>query len=220
MGELGIMHVEICMTTALAQELPVHTDMLYRLTVDKYHRMIASGLLEEGAPFELLDGQVVRKIRGGTADNPMTINPQHRAAVYCLSKLDTRLNELGCHMQTQGPISLPPFDEPEPDGTIVRGMDADYLKHHPGPDDVLCVIEVADSSLSNDRGYKQKLYANSGIETYLIVNLVDRVVEVYTQPMKGKGRYAQSTTLNAKQSVSIPAASGKSLNVPVKRLLA
>jgi Uma2 family endonuclease len=205
------------MTTALAQELPVHADMLYRITVDNYHRMLASGMIEEGAPYELLDGHVVRKIRGGT-DNPMTINRQHAAAVYRLSKLDAQLNQLGCYMHTQSPISIPPDDEPEPDGAVVRGTVADYVEHHPGPADVLCVIEVADASLSRDRGYKQKLYADSGIETYLIVNLVDRVVEVYTQPMKGKGRYGQSTTLSAKQTVSIPTGSGKPLNVPVKRL--
>ena len=206
------------MTTALAQELAVYPDLLYRYTVDQYHRMIANGMIEEGAPFELLDGQVVRKIRGGT-DNPMTINPQHATAVTRLIELNENLKLLGCYLRGQSPISIPPDDEPEPDGAIVRGTTEDYAEHHPGPADVLCIIEVADASLSRDRGYKQKLYANSGIETYLIVNLVDQVVEVYTQPMKGKGRYAQVATLTAKQTLAIPAASGKALSVPVKRLL-
>jgi Uma2 family endonuclease len=213
------MSEEIAMTTATTQELLGHPVLLYRHTVEEYHRMIAEGILEEGAPFELLNGQVVRKIRSATGENPMTMNPRHVTVVARLGDLNGKLKRLGCHLRTQSPISLPPLDEPEPDGAVVRGKIADYEKRHPGADDALCIIEVADASLVLDRRYKQQLYANSGIATYVIINLVDRVVELYTQPMKGKGRYAQVATLGGKQTLSIPTTVGKGLNVPIKRLL-
>src|SRR6266545_855321 len=101
------------MSTAITRELASNPEILYRMSVEEYHRMIESGVLEEGVPFELLDGHVVRKIRGKAGEDPMTINPDHATAVGLLSDLNERLKKLGCHMRAQQPITLPPFDEPE-----------------------------------------------------------------------------------------------------------
>jgi Uma2 family endonuclease len=207
------------MTVAASQELTRDPRLLYRMTVDEYHRMIKSGVLEEGSPYELLDGHVVRKIRSAAGENPMTVNPEHATVVTLLGKIDAKLARLGCHIRIQQPITLPPRDEPEPDATIARGTVDDYVRRHPRATDVLCVIEVADASLRRDRGYKQQLYADSGIETYVIANLLDRVNEVYTEPMKGKGKYANIATLGAKQSLTLPTARGSGLTVPVRKLL-
>ncbi len=206
------------MTTAITQEFIQNPDLLYRLTVGEYHRMIKSGALEEGAPFELLDGHVVRKIRGNI-DNPMTINPAHATAVIQLSRLNPRLKKFGCHIRQQQPITLPPYDEPEPDGSIVRGTIEDYARGHPRPNDVLCVIEVAEASLRRDRGYKQQIYADAGIPTYVIIVLPEKTVEVYTRPVKGKGRYAQVVSLTTKQKVVIALGTEKRLTIPVRALL-
>jgi Uma2 family endonuclease len=46
----------------------------------------------------------------------------------------------------------------------------------------LLVVEVADSSLRFDRRRKLSLYARGGIEDYWIVNLIDRLLEVYRAP--------------------------------------
>jgi Uma2 family endonuclease len=72
--------------------------------------------------------------------------------------------------------------QPEPDFAIVRGSAADYEIRHPGSADVGLVIEVADSSLLRDQRDKTRIYARGGIVCYWIVNLVDRRIEVYTQP--------------------------------------
>lgn len=191
----------------------------FRFTVGQYHRMISSGILPEGAPFELLDGEIVRKDRGDAAGDAMTIGDGHIYAVMQLVELNPKLHRLGCHLRPQQPLLLPPTNEPEPDGAIVRGTIEDYRRRRPGAQDTLCVIEVAGSSLQADRMRKQRIYANAGIPQYVIINLPERVVEVYTQPQKGKGRYGQSITLSPKQSVTFPGASGKSLTVPVKRLM-
>lgn len=193
--------------------------LLYRHTVETYHRMIPNGIVEEGAPFELLDGLIVRKLRSAIGGDPTRVSPHHAWVVGRLSDLSRRLERRGCHLRTQQPVTLPPFDEPEPDGSIVAGRIRDYSDRHPGAADVLCVIEVADASLRRDREYKQRLYANNSIPTYLIVNLPGRVVEVYTEPINGCGRYGRLITLSPKETVEIPAARGQVLKVPVRRLL-
>lgn len=192
--------------------------VVYRHTVDDYHRMLKTGVIREGEPFELLDGQVVRKLRNATGADP-TIGTDHQTAVDLLAELRPKLNRQACSMRNQAPVTLPPYDETEPDGAIVRGGIEDYERRHPGAADILCAIEVADASLGRDRDYKQAIYAESGIPVYVIVNLIDRVVEVYTDPLKGTGRYGQSVTLRLGQSITFPTANGPGLKVPVRKLL-
>ena len=78
------------------------------------------------------------------------------------------------------PISLDDESAPEPDIAVVRGSRADYRHAHPARPAL--IIEVAESSLGFDRVAKGSLYARAGIVDYWIVNLVDRVLEVYRDP--------------------------------------
>jgi Uma2 family endonuclease len=192
--------------------------LIYSLTVEAYHRMIEEAVLPEGEPFELIEGQILRKERQGQGEDPMTVGHKHAVAVNALSLLNIKLVRLGCHMRVQQPITLPPYNEPEPDGAVVVGRNEDYSDHHPAPKEVLCVIEVSEATLEHDRTNKQRVYASAGIQQYLILNLLDRVVEVYTQPMSKKGRYGQTITLTERQQ-AILRAGKKGLVVPVKRLL-
>ena len=191
----------------------------YRFTVEQYHEMIARGILREGEPYELIHGRIVRKDRSTAGEDPVTIGDHHIWAVTKLGKVGRRLERLGCYMRTQQPVLLPPFDEPEPDGAIAVGTEDDYLDRKPGAGDVLCVIEVSDSSLRYDRTVKQQIYADSGIPVYVIVNLPEQAVEVYTQPLAGTGRYGQGVTLTGGQKVHFPAPGGKELVVPARQLL-
>jgi len=204
---------------AVIQELAEDPRLIYRHSVNEYHRMIADGNIEEGAPYELLDGQIVHKIRAASGEDPSTVGPRHMTAVTRLGDLDRKFKRFGCHIRLQGPITLPPYDEPEPDGAIVIGSSDDYRDRHPKASEVLFAIEVADASIRRDRGYKQRIYANSGIPIYFIVNLVDGVIEAYNRPMKGKGRYGQVETLSPKQAVIFIMPAGNIVKVPVRRLL-
>lgn len=189
------------------------------LRVDQYHAMIQGGILSEGAPYELLDGYIVPKDRSAAGEHPMTVGLDHAWAIRRLASLGPKFLRYGCCLQTQLPVTLPPYNEPEPDGAILSGSEDNYRKRHPGAKDVACVIEVGDSSLQHDRTFKGRIYANSGVPTYVIINLIDRAVEVYTQPLSGQGRYGHSVTLFPRQSVVFPAAGGRELKVPVRRLL-
>jgi Uma2 family endonuclease len=172
------------------------------LTVHQYHRMIELGILEEGEPIELLDGLLVRKDRGAE-EGDVTVSPLHGVSVTKIMGLAATLKTHGLHVRIQQPITIPPDHEPEPDAAIVRGSIDAYTANHPGPDDVAVVIEVADSSLGRDRGVKQRIYATAAIPQYVIVNLRERVVEVYEVPQPERGRYDRTTRTDAGASFSL-----------------
>ena len=193
--------------------------LYWPFTVEQYHDLIKSGILPEGEPYELLDGQLVRRDRSATGADPVTIGHLHAWVVGELADLNPKLRRLGAHIRTQQPITLPPFDEPEPDAAVAIGTNGDYVERHPGAGDVTCVIEVADASLRRDRTSKLRVYANGGVACYVIVNLPDRVIEVYTNPAVGKGTYGNKVTLTPRDRLELPATKGKRLAVPVKQLL-
>ena len=141
-------------------------------SVREYERMIETGVLGEDDPVELLEGWIVFK---------MTRNPPHDVAVALASELLIRLLPAGWHVRSQSAITTPD-SVPEPDLAVVRGNQRDYAARHPGPADVALAIEVADTSLGRDRSDKARVYARGGIPAYWIVNLIDGVVEVYTDP--------------------------------------
>ena len=72
--------------------------------------------------------------------------------------------------------------EPEPDISIVPGMDDDYPAH---PSTADLVIEVAVSTLADDRELAT-LYAEAGVKEYWIINASARCIEVFREPAGGK----------------------------------
>jgi len=147
----------------------------------------------------------------------MTIGEKHNLVIKLLAELSADLREHSAHMQTQGPVQLSEFNEPEPDGAIVKGAPRDYLKRLPSAADVASVIEVADSSLENDRTTKAALYAAAGIEQYVIINVRDGEIEVHEKP--ARGRYATSRTVGPTETVELRVSPTASLPVPAARLL-
>ncbi|MFN0136745.1 MAG: Uma2 family endonuclease [Phycisphaerae bacterium] len=190
----------------------------FPITVDMYHKMIETGLLPEGAPYELIHGQIVAKDRSACGEGAMIVGLFHALTIKKLARLDGQLRRTGCHLQVQLPLALARGSEPEPDAAIVVGDEDGYRGGHPSAKDVLCVIEVADSSLRYDRTTKQSLYAAHSVPMYLIVNLVDRAIEVYSEPLKRAERYGRVETLAASKKLLLPTAK-KPLAVSVRRLL-
>ena len=150
------------------------TDLgLWRFSVDKYHELIQSGVLDEDAPVELLEGWLVEK---------MSKNPPHTLATNLVRRFLESAGIAGTFVNLQEPITLS-TSEPEPDLCLIRGVIRDYAKRHPYPADVVLVVEVADTSLKRDSTWKKRVYASAGIEQYWILNLEMRQLEVYTEPM-------------------------------------
>jgi Uma2 family endonuclease len=143
-----------------------------RITVDEYERIIPAGLLKDAEKLELIDGEMVTKMAKST---------EHKWTTKAtLKALDSRL-PAGWTTQKEEAVRIPPYDEPEPDIAIIRGSDDDYKYRNPDPVDVAMLVEIAYSSLIEDRKQGTK-YASAGIPIYWIINLVDRQVEVYTDP--------------------------------------
>lgn len=160
--------------TSLAHipEALVSPEPIWRLSVDQYHEMVRLGILGEDDPIELLEGLLVLK---------MTKNPSHSGATRrTRTRLESILPE-GWFVDTQEPITT--LDsEPEPDIAIIRGDDTQYDDRHPIPSEVALLIEVADSSLQRDQTLKKRIYARAGIAVYWVMNLLNRRIEVYTEP--------------------------------------
>jgi len=124
-----------------------------------------------GEPIELLDGHLV------------VAEPQSAYHAAAITRVDYTLRRVlpsGWIVRLQAPISLDDDSQPEPDLVVVRGRPGDFGDAHPTRPAI--AIEVAESSLGFDRERKGSLYARAGIGDYWIVNLVDRVLEVYRDP--------------------------------------
>ena len=159
---------------------------LARLSLAQYHQMVEKGVLTDGDPLELYEGVLVEK---------MTEGPAHSFRITQLTRLLIRLMSDDLQVRVQHPISTND-SEPEPDLAIV--LDRDYSHAHPSPAEVVAVIEVAGSSLIRDRSTKQRIYATAGIPRYVIVNLADDVIELFTVPVGGdKARYEHHETLTS-----------------------
>lgn len=148
---------------------------LRRFSVREYHDMIAKGMLGESDPVELLEGLLVLKM------------PRSIAHDYAITALEMYLRRLVPNPYVvRGQCAATFSDsEPEPDLIVARGPLSEYRKRHPGPSDALLVVEVSASSLDRDRTDKGRIYARGGIPIYWIVNVEERIVEVYSDPVGG-----------------------------------
>ena len=172
-----------------------------RFTIAEYHRLDEIGLLQQGdseARTELIRGEIVYMVAKGIRHTFCCRN--------LLDELSTLVKGRG-RLQCQDPILLPIDSEPEPDFVILRDRSDNYLTGHPTPEDILLVIEIADSSLNYDRDIKGTLYAEAGIEHYWLFNLIYNRLEAYSQPyrdVQGKGNYAQRKYVLSHQAIALP----------------
>jgi Uma2 family endonuclease len=143
-----------------------------RWTRAEYDRLIRIGAFQPGEPVELLGGELV------------VSEPQSSAHYTAVGLVETALRSAlgaGWLIRPQGPVALDDESEPEPDVALVRGGWRDYSDEHPTRPAL--VVEVAAPSLPIDRGYKGSLYARAGVRDYWILNLIDRALEVYREPV-------------------------------------
>ncbi len=143
-----------------------------KFTVEEYHQLTRAGILREDDRVELIDGEIVEM---------SPIGPRHAA---CVARLTRHLGRLGERtvVWVQNPIRLGAFGEPQPDVALLRPQPDFYAAGHPGPEDVLLVVEVAETSVDYDRQVKVPLYARWGIREVWLVDLEQDRIEVYRSP--------------------------------------
>jgi Uma2 family endonuclease len=145
-----------------------------RLTVAEYRRLGEVGILGEDDRVELLEGQLVEM---------SSIGPRHALAVDALTyALVVAVGDRAA-VRVQNPVTLDDFSEPQPDLVVARRPWRGYPGAHPGPEDILLLIEVANSSLEIDFGAKRELYAKAGVYEYWIVDLTTNMVFVHRTPV-------------------------------------
>src|SRR5437016_385345 len=128
----------------------------------------------------------------------MSIGTDHRWSTEQINALNIELDRRGLPLfvQSQQPLTLPEMHEPEPDGAFVVGTRESYRGRKPTASDVTCVVEVADSSLDYDRTTKQRIYNSAGIKQYVVINLVDKVLEVFDGSSPDSARYINHTVVS------------------------
>ena len=148
-----------------------------RLDVDAYHRMAGAGILKPDDRVELIDGEIIDRAPIGSEHAGTTIRFNRLLAPAAASGIVTAA--------VRSPLRLDRHNEPEPDLMLLRPRADDYRSSLPTADDVLLLVEVADSSLAYDRTTKLALYARHGIPEVWLVDLVGRAVEICREPVGG-----------------------------------
>ena len=148
-----------------------------QFTVHDYARMRETGILAEDDRVELLDGEIYQMSPLGSL---------HIAIVNRLNKLLMRQVGDDAILSIQNSIQLNDYSEPQPDVALLNPRDDYYDQALARPDDILLLIEVADSSIEYDRDHKLPRYAASNIAEVWIIDVDQQIVEQYTQPMQGQ----------------------------------
>jgi Uma2 family endonuclease len=159
-------------------ELPLpRPERLRPLRRGEYDRLVELGVFGSER-VELLYGMLV------------SMSPQGAPHAYVVRELTRRLTlMLGDRalVQAQSPLALSEESEPEPDVAVVPW--GDYRQEHPHT--ALLVVEVAESSLRDDRLIKGRLYAEAAIPEYWIIDVRRVVLERHTRP-SGSGYLERS----------------------------
>ena len=145
-----------------------------RFTVDEFHRMGTTGILAPGEGVELVDGQVVQMA---------PIGNRHAA---CVGRLTRILAPFAADLIVwiQNPVRLDGYTELVPDVAVLRARADFYEDTPPGPEDVLLLIEVAETSTEYDRRTKAPRYARAGVTEVWLVDLPSERIEVFRDPLE------------------------------------
>lgn len=199
------------MTIQTAEDPPGPPRSVHRFTIREYERLVQSGFFGPADRAELIDGWLVDK---------MPQNPRHATTVDLTNTAIEQLLPRAWTTRSQLPIRLPGDNLPEPDVAVIPAPKQLYLDRHPTEKDVCLVVEVADTSLDEDRRLKLRQYARAKIAVYWILNIRDRQVEVYTQPRGGKNPvYRTRTDHGPGESVPVVVAGRTIGSIPVNELL-
>lgn len=160
--------------------------------LDEWRRLGEANIFPPESRLELINGEILEMA-------PIGFN--HAGHVICLLNFFAPLVGKKALVNAQNPLQLGDLSEPEPDFMLLKPHVDFYSSRHPNANDVLLLIEVADSSLQFDQNQKLHLYALHGIPEYWLLNLNDSCLEVYRKP-NGEV-YAEKTTLRTGDSITL-----------------
>lgn len=144
-------------------------------SVDEYYRMSEVGILAPEERTELIEGEIILM----AAKNPPHVASGNFAADYFRNLLSG-----SAHIRTQDPVRLSSRSEPEPDIAVVQPRLDCYLDHHPTPDEIFLIIEIADATLNYDLKRKTKLCAKAKISDYWVIDVKQCLVHIFREPVQ------------------------------------
>ena len=164
------------------------------IRASEFTRMCEAGVFSEDDRLELIEGEIIEM---------SPIGKRHAAAVRRLINLVTRrLGQDEALVDAQDPVVLGDLSEPQPDLALLRPSPSFYADEHPRAEDVLLLIEVADTSLTYDREVKVPTYARHGVPEVWIADLGGAAVEFYREPTADG--YARFERLDDPEAVVSP----------------
>ena len=170
---------------------PIIAPSTHKFTIQQYHLMYEAGVFAEGDRLELINGEI-REMS--------PIGRKHVACIIRLVKLFEKKLGDQAMVSAQNSVQLNNHAQPQPDIAVLKWRDDFYEEHLPTPDDILLIIEVADSTVAYDRDEKMPLYAANGIPEMWLFNVNKKIIEGYTQPSasgyKRMQRYEQGDALS------------------------
>ncbi len=168
----------------------------HRYTVDDYERMGAAGILGEDDRVELVEGEII--------DMPPIGSPHGGSVNRIAQKLTLAVGD-GAVVAVQNPVRLDDFSEPQPDIALLKPREDFYAGRHPGPEDVLMLLEVAETSVRYDRDKKLPLYARAGIPEVWLVDLPGKALYICRSPgREGFAEIAKASDLSALSPLLMP----------------
>ncbi len=139
----------------------------------EYELLAETGVLHEDSHLELIEGRII---------DMAPIGSSHASCVKRTLATFVTMFQHRAIVSVQDPVQLDAYSEPQPDLMLLQPRDDFYAQHHPTPDDVLLLLEIADTLLEYDRDIKIPLYARHAIQEVWLLNLRDRNMVVYRSP--------------------------------------
>jgi Uma2 family endonuclease len=170
--------------------------------IHEWQKLGDANIFPPESRLELIDGEILEMA-------PIGCN--HSGHLNRINKLFTVLTADCADTSVQNPLQLGDLSEPEPDFMLLKPSADFYCSRHPNADDVLLLIEVADSSLSFDQNQKLRLYARHNIPEYWLLNLKDSCIEVYRQPHEDV--YGEKTTLRVGDTITLSQLNQLTINI-------
>ena len=168
----------------------MQTEVVKKLfTVDDYYRMAEAGIIADGERVELIEGEIIEM---------SPIGDRHMLAVNRATMIFARGVGDRAVVSVQNPARMDRYNEPQPDVVLIRPREGFYGKGKPAPEDVLLMIEVADTTLRKDLNLKLPVFARNGVQEVWIVDLQNDRILVFRDP-KGKTYRAGETVTRGQQ---------------------
>jgi len=196
------------MNTVLLEKnnININVPPVHCFSLEEYHRLAEIGILSEDDRVELIDGRII---------DMTPIGSKHASCVTKLNHIFESRLKGSFIVSIQNPVQLSSNTEFEPDIAILKFKKDFYAEKLPEAKDVELIIEVADSSLNYDRDIKIPLYAKANINEVWLVNLIEMVIEIYTEPSSE----GYNLIKKCRQDETVSSKSLSELKIPVNEVL-